>query len=383
MLAQLRANDRQVHVLHVVRTLIPEGGMERAMRRVVGGTAARGIRHSILLLSDAKNTLDFGTDAEISRVVSPPRDPRMPLGIYNEIDRLNPSVIHVRNFGPWPDTTLARMFHRPLTPLVWSFHGVDALVKIPPSKKIAFRTASAMTQRIFAVSIAAKDLLKDLIGLPDDRIEVILNGVDTEEYAPAPEPKAPSKHLVVGTVGRLEPIKNHAMLLDAAGELHRDGLDIEVRFGGTGSMEPMLRQKAAELGISEHVKFCGYVSDVPRFLHQLDVFTLTSDSEGNPNALLEAMSTGLPCVSTSVGAVTELLQRGRSGVLVAPRDSAALAKALADFATSPELRTLLSHHARERIIREYSLARMLDAYEDLYRRPERRSALRRWAGSAP
>lgn len=372
-----------MHVLHVVRTLIPEGGMERAMRRVVAGTAARGIRHSILLLSDAKNTLDFGTDAEISRVVSPPRDPRMPLGIYNEIDRLKPTVIHVRNFGPWPDTTLARMFRWPMTPLVWSFHGVDALAKIPASKRIAFRTASTMTQRIFAVSRAAKELLQELVGLPEDRIEVILNGVDTEEYAPLKTPKAPGPHLVVGTVGRLEPIKNHAMLLDAAGELHREGVDIEVRFGGTGSMEPSLRKKAEELGITGQVKFCGYVSDVPSFLHELDVFTLTSDSEGNPNALLEAMSTALPCVSTSVGAVSELLQRGRSGIMVAPRDSAALAKALGELATSPELRALLSRHARERIIREYSLARMLDAYEDLYRRPERPSSFRRFVGTAP
>src|SRR6185436_18547702 len=119
----------EVHVLHVVRTLVHEGGMERAMRRVVEGLGARGIRHSILLLSDAKNVLDFGEHAKLHRVVSPPRDPRMPLGIWNHLERLEPTVIHVRNLGPWPDTTLARLFRWPVTPLVWSFHGVESIAE--------------------------------------------------------------------------------------------------------------------------------------------------------------------------------------------------------------------------------------------------------------
>jgi glycosyltransferase involved in cell wall biosynthesis len=365
----------QVHVLHVVRTLNPEGGMERAMRRVVDGLSERGIRHSILLLSDVTTALDFGERAPIYRVVSPPRDPRMPLGIWNQLDRLEPTVIHVRNLGPWPDTTLARMFRWPITPLVWSFHGVESIAALPIARRLAFRTAGLLTSRIFAVSRAAKDMLVRLIGIPEDRIEVILNGVDTNEYCPAPE-RAPRARFVTGAVGRLEPIKNHMMLVEAAAELARAGIDIEVRLAGQGSMEGALRAKAIDLQIADRVKFLGHVSEVPAFLHDLDAFALTSDSEGNPNALLEAMSTGLPCVSTSVGAVEELLQHGRSGILVAPRNVRALAKALADIAQNPGLRASLSQRARERILREYSLARMLDAYENLYRRPERTKMLR-------
>lgn len=360
-----------VHVLHVVRTLVPEGGMERAMRRVVDGLSLRGIRHSILLLSDAENVLDFGDKAPLYRVVSPPRDPRMPLGIYQHLERLKPTVIHVRNLGPWPDTSVARLFQIPATPLVWSFHGVEAIHGLPLARRIAFRAAGALTSRIFAVSQAAKSMLVELTGIPASRIEVILNGVDTELYAPPPVPRARTSTLVVGTVGRMEPIKNHALLVEAAGILTREKIDVEVRFAGTGSMEPALRKRAAELGIAERVRFLGHVADVPPYLKELDVFALTSDSEGNPNALLEAMSTGLPCVSTSVGAVTELLQNGRSGMIVPAGDAPALARELAALASDDALRAQLAKNARDRILREYSLGRMLDAYESLYRRPER------------
>src|SRR5688500_16185244 len=91
--ASLSSRALQVHVLHVVRTLIPVGGMERAMRRVIDGLSARGMRHSILLLSDAKNILDFGENVPIYRVVSPPRDPRMPMGIWSHLEKLQPTVI--------------------------------------------------------------------------------------------------------------------------------------------------------------------------------------------------------------------------------------------------------------------------------------------------
>lgn len=372
----------EVHVLHVVRTLVPEGGMERAMRRVVEGLSTRGIRHSILLLSDAKNVLEFGDTAPVYRVVSPRRDPRMPLGIRNHLERLKPTVIHVRNLGPWPDATLARLFRWPVTPLVWSFHGVESIAELPLSRRVAFRVAGALSSRIFAVSGAARSMLVALTGIPKERVEVILNGVDTAAFRPSVPPRRGNGHdrvlppFVVGSCGRLEPIKNHALLIEAAAALAREGVNIEVRFAGTGSLETALRGHAHRLGVGEHVKFLGHVEDVASFLGALDAFALTSDSEGNPNALLEAMSSGLPCVSTAVGAVSELVQEGRSGMLVPAGEPLALARALHAMTQSRDLRAVLAKNARERVLREYSLERMLDVYESLYRRP-----VRRWRAS--
>src|SRR5262249_5588938 len=146
--------------------------------------------------------------------------------------------------GPWPDTSLARLARWPVTPLVWSFHGVESIGDLPLVRRVAFRTAAALTSRIFAVSKAAKAMLEDLIGIPNDRIEVILNGVDTDEYSPRQAaPGAPRARFVIGSVGRLEPIKNHEMLVDALAPLVRGGVDAELRFAGTGKLEPALRAK--------------------------------------------------------------------------------------------------------------------------------------------
>jgi glycosyltransferase involved in cell wall biosynthesis len=370
-----RDRDSDVHVLHVVRTLIVEGGMERAMRRVVEGLARRGIRHSVLLLSDAEDILDFGGAAPVYRVVSPPRDPRMPLGIWQQLEKLAPTVIHVRNWGPWPDTTLARVFRWPRTPLVWSFHGVESLGGLPAARRIAFRFAGAMTTRMFAVSEAAKRLLVKLVGIPARRVEVIVNGVDTARYVPrdrhARDAQPNASRFVIGTVGRLEPIKNQALLVDACAELCRRGHDIELAIAGTGSMEPELRALTKRHAIEDRVRFVGHVEDVPRFLAGLDAFALTSDSEGNPNALLEAMSCALPSVCTAVGGVEEVLDTGRAGLLVPAGGLLAVADALERLILSTDLRTALGARARERMSGAYSLERMLDAYEALYRRPRR------------
>lgn len=342
------------------------------MRRVVEGLGRRGIQHSILLLSDAAKVLDFGDAAPVYRVVSPPRDPRMPLGIWRELERLRPTVIHVRNWGPLPDTALARLFRWPRTPLVFSFHGVDTLGDLSPVRRLGFRAASAMATRLFAVSQAAKEMLVRLVGIPEGRIEVITNGVDAARFAP-PATRPQRTRFVIGTVGRLEPIKNHALLVEATAELVRRGLDVELHLAGTGSTEGALRALAEGRGITERVRFAGHVEDVPGFLGGLDAFALTSDSEGNPNALLEAMSCALPCVSTAVGGVEELLESGRAGLLVPPGRRSEVAAAFERLIRGPELRVELGARARARIEHGYSLSRMLDAYEALYRSPRARS----------
>jgi glycosyltransferase involved in cell wall biosynthesis len=161
-------------------------------------------------------------------------------------------------------------------------------------------------------------------------------------------------------------------LVDAVGELVRRGLDVELRIAGEGSLERALRAAAAERGLAERVRFLGHVEDTPGFLRGLDAFALTSDSEGNPNALLEAMSCGLPTVATAVGGIEEVLEGGRAGLLVPPATRAPLVNALVRLVESKRLRATLGERARARVIGTYGMDRMLDAYEALYRAPQRR-----------
>lgn len=356
-----------VHVLHVVCTLTREGGMEGVLRRVVAGLGSRGIRHSVLLLSNDAPTLDL--DAPIHRVRPWRRDPRMTLGLLRHLDALKPSVIHVRNPGAWLETAAASALHRPRCPLVWSFHGVDTLGALPWSGRVALETAARMTTRIFSVSEASKRYLAQLAGLAPARIEVIANGVDTEHFSPRREPRARSR-FVFGTLGRLEPIKNHALLVDAFAELVRRELDVELRIAGTGALRARLEARVAEHGIQDRVRFVGHVGDTPRFLRELDGFVLSSDGEGHPNALLEALACGLPAIATAVGGVHEVLDGGRAGILVPPGSTGPLAAAMATLCGSRELERTLAERARARVVESYGLGRMLEVYEALYRAPE-------------
>jgi glycosyltransferase involved in cell wall biosynthesis len=359
----------RVHVLHIVRTLTVDGGMERSMKRVIEGLAGRNIRHTVLLLSDAEDVLDLAHLAPLLRVCPRRRDPRTSFGIWRQLCRLHPTVIHVRNWGPWIDTTLARLVQRPRVPLVWSFHGVEDIERLPPARRSALRAASLLTSRIFAVSRATRALLVGLVGIPERRIDVIANGVDAEYFVPPPSSPRPHDRFVIGSVGRLAPIKNHALLIEAAADLVARGIDLEVRIAGTGSTEAALRELAAARAIEDRIRLLGHVEDVRRFLWDLDLFALTSDMEGSPNAVLEAMACGVPVVATAVGGVEEQLDGGRCGVLVARRDRAALERAIEGIVASPEARRAYAALARARIVEWYALASMLDAYETLYRAP--------------
>src|SRR5687767_12479731 len=116
--------DAMVHVVHVVRTL-GRGGMERNLRRVVLATIERGIAHSILLLHDHPDVIDFPRSVPVIRLVSKPRDPRLAVRIAWMLRRLSPTVIHARNWGSWPDTAVGRLMSSPGVPLVFSYHGMD------------------------------------------------------------------------------------------------------------------------------------------------------------------------------------------------------------------------------------------------------------------
>ena len=228
-----------------------------------------------------------------------------------------------------------------------------------------FRILGAATTRLFTVSEAARQMLIEEVGMPGSRIAVIPNGIDTGRFSPGPR-RPEAARVVVGTVGNLTPVKNHALLVRACGELLRRGTDLELRIAGEGPERGRLADLAASLGMADRLRLAGLVGDVPAFLRELDVFVLSSSTEAHPNALLEAMSCGLPCIATRVGGSPEVLQEGRSGILVEPEDPPALAEAIGRLAADRGERERLGQAGRRRVCDHYNMERMLVSYEALY-----------------
>ncbi len=226
------------------------------------------------------------------------------------------------------------------------------------------RMLARVTTRVVALSESqAKELSETYRICPRDKIAIIPLGLRLEEFTPADgggggalrhELGIPGTHRIVSIVGRLAPVKNHRLFLEAAGALAARTTDVAFVVVGGGSMREALEEGARELGVSDRVHFLGWRTDLAEIYQASDVVALTSHNEGTPVALIEALAAGRPIVATDVGGVRDILQDGRFGTLVPPGDVEALASAIAATMEAAEA-TSGSPAARARS--EYASAR--------------------------
>jgi glycosyltransferase involved in cell wall biosynthesis len=197
--------------------------------------------------------------------------------------------------------------------------------------------------------------------------------VDTQRFAPAGRQAARAalglgpEHVVIGTVGRLDPVKDQVGLLKAFSQLPDDSRTL-LLIVGDGPCRQDLEAAVDALGLRERVRLLGERNDVPAVLSAMDVFVLCSVGEGISNTILEAMATGLPVVATRVGGNPELVTDGSTGFLVEARSPAALATSLRRYLDDPTLLAKQGRAARDHTEAEFSLERMVGAYERLYGR---------------
>ena len=258
------------------------------------------------------------------------------------------------------------------TALVLHEHFADP--RMPVYQGWADRLLRGFTDRAIAVSGSTRDFLVRERHVPADRVRVIWNGAPLDEFAPRPRERVqalrrdlglPADALVVGTIGRLNEQKGHRYLLDAAATFLPRHPTARLLVVGDGDLAPSLRQQAQWLGISERTLFAGHRTDVPDLLGVLDVFVISSNYEGTPLALFEAMAAGKAIVSTAVDGCREVLEDGVTGRLVPPRDPAALAEAIGALLADPARRNALADMARQASAR-YDIRSCVAQMEQLY-----------------
>ena len=199
-------------------------------------------------------------------------------------------------------------------------------------------------------------------GVPAPRIEQISNGIDLSRHAAVPMMDGRS----VTTVAHLRPGKGIDVLLNAAAVLLARLPDVTFRIAGDGTERPSLQALCTSLGISGRVQFLGHTPDVPALLRNSSVFAFPSLMEASPNAVIEAMASGLAVAASNAGGIPEVVEHERNGLLVAPGDARALADALVRLLTDRPLSQRLGAAARETIASRFSFERMVDAFECLY-----------------
>ncbi len=236
--------------------------------------------------------------------------------------------------------------------------------------KPVVRLARSLLQSINAVVVVLSSRMRASLAeynfdLPGTQL--IPNGVDISHFTPAPaDPTLDERAEVVICVSGMRYEKGIDVLLHAWRLVHQQAPQARLIIVGRGSLQAQLEQMAEVLGIAESVEFTGVQSDVRGQLYRGSIAVLPSRWEGMPNAVLEAMACGMPCVATRVSGSEDIIQHGVNGLLVESEDYEGMAQALLTLLRDPLLVQKYGRAARETIERHYSLEQVMDRYVDLY-----------------
>ena len=361
----------QALAIELVVPSLDVGGMEVLVASMARGLVARGHRVGVTcLMHDGAQADALRADGVRVSVVPAPgltTIVRAP-ALAEHFTRLNLDVVHSHS-GVWEKAARAAR-HAGVRRVVHTVHGLhDAEPWHGPLLK---RWGARHTDWVVAVSEPLREYLVQRVGLRAEGVRVLINGIDTETFCPGDHTGALRGRLglaadvpLVGTVARLAPIKNHAMLVNAFATLARRG-DAHLAIVGDGQMRPALEAQIASSGLGDRVHLPGMMTNLAPVYRDLDVFVLSSLAEGTSISMLEAMSTALGVVATRVGGNADLLDGGRCGVLVPSDDAAAMAESLGTLLDAPAERRRLGEAARARVLAHFSEAAMLDGYEALY-----------------
>jgi sugar transferase (PEP-CTERM/EpsH1 system associated) len=377
-------HDERPLVLHVVHSLAV-GGLENGVVNLINRMSAARWRHGILALSEIDEQFRRRIrrdDVVFESLRKPPGHlakiyPR----VYSTLRRLQPTIVHTRNFGAlevqvpaWAAGVPARIHGE---------HGWD--VNDPDGTRARYRWGRRLylpfVHRYVAVSAHLRNYLVDAVGVNSSKVEHLCNGVDTTRFLPAhqgrrsPIPGCPfnaASFCLVGTVGRLREVKDQTNLARAfVHALRRDPTareNLRLVIVGDGPLRTPIQTILRDAGMEQFAWLAGERGDIPEVLRGLDVFVLPSLAEGISNTILEAMACGLPVIATRVGGNVELVEHGVTGTLVPAGNSQALGEAILVYAHQ---RALLQQHGatgRQYAEQRFSLDGMVARYEALYAR---------------
>jgi glycosyltransferase involved in cell wall biosynthesis len=259
-------------------------------------------------------------------------------------------------------------------PVVATFHGFVDLARTDARRAVKLRALRAGVDRVVCVSAALRQALLEESPLDPGQVAVIFNGVDTNRFRPGRnaalrrELGVADDEFLVGAVGNVRPAKGYEVLLDAAVLLRQAGVRCRLVIAGIarGPLFAEMEARHAALGLGDLVRFVGFRDDVDEFYRALDLYLLTSHSEGFSLSTVQALATGLPAVATRCGGPEEIMTDGVDGVLVPAGSPAAIAEAVAALAGDAARRASLGAAARVTAESRFSTRAMLAQYEALY-----------------
>jgi len=293
------------------------------------------------------------------------------LGEVLKVQRID--VIHCHHYSPFVYGLLAAVMH-PSVRVVFTEHGRLHGIGISPKRRLVNPVLARWPSKICAVSAALKqDMVAE--GFPERSIEVVHNGIDLGRR-PQPADRAaarsalqlPDDAFAIGSVGRLDPVKNLGALLEALSLVGSRYPNARAVVVGEGPEREALIERARALGIGNVAHFTGQRGDVRALMAAFDVYVNCSTYEGVSLTILEAMATALPVIATTVGGNPEVVVDQETGLLVDERPRS-LAAAIAALAANPAQRRTMGDAGRWRVKRHFTIERMVNDYAAAYQVP--------------
>ncbi|MEP7311545.1 MAG: glycosyltransferase [Pseudomonadota bacterium] len=283
------------------------------------------------------------------------------------------NVLHSHNLVPNYYTALATLAGRSRAVLINSCHDMGTRLGNNRLRRLYLWSLS----RTARVAMVADQVMERYVSsgyIPASRASVVYNGIQVARFAPTlARSKAarmtlniPADALVIGCVGRLVPVKNHALVIAALPDLLRTYPGLQLVLLGGGELKSQLQKQAEALGVSAQILFAGERADVVDLLPALDVFILPSLSEGLSIALLEAACSALAIVATNVGGNPHAIAHERNGLLIPSQDGAALTTAIRRLLGDAGLRASLGIAARDWVQQHASIEAQRQAFDKLY-----------------
>ena len=367
------------HVMYRFAT----GGLENGIVNLINHMPPERYRHAVIALTEVT---DFcrriqRDDVEFIALNKPPGQtlwlfPKL----YRLFRRLRPAIVHSRNLAALEVQLPAWAAGVPVR--IHGEHGRD--VGDLDGSNLAYQRVRRFYKPFVSYYLAlSRDLaeyLNGIIRVPSDKMLQVYNGVDTLRFHPAPDHAAPGSpaaspfsradHWRVGTVGRMQTVKDQPTLarafvraLEIAPELRPR---LRLALVGEGPLRAECQAILAAAGLADLAWLPGERADVPEVMQSLDCFVLPSLAEGISNTILEAMASGLPVIATDVGGNADLVATGRSGEIVPAADPETMARAIVRFAADPEAARAMGREGRRLAEQKFSLEAMVAAYQGAY-----------------